>query len=58
MSKKINFIFSLLVFSNCVQRPAVIVEDPIGIEEVQFESNDKIKTKPAVLSTHSENVSS
>ena len=27
MSKKINFIFSLLVFSNCVQRPAVIVEE-------------------------------
>ena len=46
MSKKINFIFSLLVFSNCVQRPAVIVEDPIGIEEVQSESNHKIKTKP------------
>ena len=46
MSKNINFILSLLFFSNCVQRPAVIIEDPIEPEEVQFESNQEIKTKP------------
>ena len=46
MSKNINFILSLLFFSNCVQRPAVIIEDPIEQEEVQFKSNQEIKTKP------------
>ena len=46
MSKNINFILSLLFFSNCVQRPAVIIEDPIEQEQVQFESNQEIKTKP------------
>ena len=46
MSKNIYFILSLLFFSNCVQRPAVIIEDPIEPEEVQFESNQEIKTKP------------
>ena len=46
MSKNINFILSLLFFSNCVQRPALIIEDPIEQEEVQFESNQEIKTKP------------
>ena len=46
MSKNINFILSLLFFSNCVQRPAVIIEDPIEQEQVQFESNKEIKTKP------------
>ena len=46
MSKNINFILSLLFFSNCVQRPAVIIEDPVEQEEVQFESNQEIKTKP------------
>ena len=46
MSKIIYFILSLLFFSNCVQRPAVIIEDPVEQEEVQFESNQEIKTKP------------
>jgi len=46
MSKKINLIISLLIFSNCVQKPPIIVEDPIEIEEVRFESNEEIKNKP------------
>ena len=46
MSKKINLIISLLIFSNCVQKPPIVVEDPIEIEEVRFESNEEIKNKP------------
>ena len=46
MSKKINLIISLLIFSNCVQKPPIIVEDLIEIEEVRFESNEEIKNKP------------
>ena len=46
MSKNINIIFSLLIFSNCLQKPPVIVEDPIQIDEVKLESKDKIKTEP------------
>ncbi len=46
MSKNINIILTLLVFSNCLQKPPVIVEDPIQIDEVKLESKDKIKTEP------------
>ncbi|MEC7935964.1 MAG: tetratricopeptide repeat protein [Candidatus Neomarinimicrobiota bacterium] len=46
MSKNINIILSLLIFSNCLQKPPVIVEDPIQIDEVKLESKDKIKTEP------------
>ena len=46
MSKNINIILSLLIFSNCLQKPPVIVEDPIQIDEVKLESKDKIKTDP------------
>ena len=46
MSKNINIILSLLIFSNCLQKPPVIVEDPVQIDEVKFESKDKIKTEP------------
>ena len=43
MSKNINIILTLLIFSNCLQKPPVIVEDPIQIDEVKLESKDKIK---------------
>ena len=46
MSKNINIILTLLIFSNCLQKPPVIVEDPIQIDEVKLESKDKIKTEP------------
>ena len=46
MTKKINFIISLLFFCNCVSKPPVIVEDPITIDEIHTESNDEIVTKP------------
>ena len=46
MSKNINIILSLLIFSNCLQKPPVIVEDPIQVDEVKLESKDKIKTEP------------
>ncbi len=46
MSKNINIILSLLIFSNCLQKPPVIVEDPIQIDEVKLESKDKIITEP------------
>ena len=46
MSKNINIILTLLIFSNCLQKPPVIVEDPIQIDEVKLESKDKIKTDP------------
>ena len=46
MSKNINIILFLLIFSNCLQKPPVIVEDPIQIDEVKLESKDKIKTEP------------
>ncbi len=46
MSKNINIILSVLIFSNCLQKPPVIVEDPIQIDEVKLESKDKIKTEP------------
>ena len=46
MSKNINIILTLLVFSNCLQKPPVIVEDPIQIDEVKLESKDKIITEP------------
>ena len=46
MSKNINIILSLLIFSNCLQKPPVIIEDPIQIDEVKLESKDKIKTDP------------
>ena len=46
MTKKINFIISLLFFCNCVSKPPVIVEDPITIDEIHTESNAEIVTKP------------
>ena len=46
MSKKINLIISLLIFSNCVQKPQIVVEDPIEIDEVHFKSNEEIRNKP------------
>ena len=46
MTKKINFILSLLFFCNCVSKPPVIVEDPITIDEIHTESNAEIVTKP------------
>ena len=46
MSKNINIILTLLIFSNCLQKPPVIVEDPIQIDEVKLESKDKIITEP------------
>ena len=46
MSKNINIILTLLIFSNCLQKPPVIIEDPIQIDEVKLESKDKIKTEP------------
>ena len=46
MSKNINIILTLLIFSNCLQKPPVIVEDAIQIDEVKLESKDKIKTEP------------
>ena len=46
MSKNINIILSLLIFSNCLQKPPVIAEDPIQIDEVKLESKDKIKNEP------------
>ena len=46
MTKKINFIISLLFICNCVSKPPVIVEDPITIDEIHTESNDEIVTKP------------
>ena len=46
MYKNIYFIISLLVFSSCVQKPPVIVEDPVDLKEILLESNDKIRVKP------------
>ena len=46
MSKKINIIISLLIFSNCVQKPPIVVESPIEKEDAYFESNEEIKNKP------------
>ena len=46
MFKNIYFIISLLVFSSCVQKPPVIVEDPVDLKEILLESNDKIRVKP------------
>ena len=46
MTKKINFIISLLFFCNCVSKPPVIIEDPITIDEIHTESNAEIVTKP------------
>jgi len=45
MSKKINLIISLLIFSNCAQKPPIVVEDPIEIDEVNFKSNEESKNK-------------
>jgi len=49
MTKKINFIISLLFFCNCVSKPPVIVEDPITIDEIHTESNAEIVTKPILI---------
>ena len=46
MFKNIYFIISLLVFTSCVQKPPVIVEDPVDLKEILLESNDKIRVKP------------